>query len=446
MTFAETLTDKERNRSTWYAIFSALSGCIGEMSVDAGAIVVVYIAMLGGDDAAKMLISAFSSLAAICLSLSYGALSDKFGLRRGISCSGYVAASAFILMALAPYAGSASLLFMIGACLLFSLTRPLYTVCWYPILDNFLRPKDRGAFFSKMRFIYSTFNAALMFGLGKLFALIGGDYPPMKLMQGIMIVCALGQIARVYFINSIPIAPELKNPSLRAALHRHGQQYSLKEGLRTSFRNGPLVGFSIYFCFYNLIVSPVIPLAVVYMKSEEFNASPSAIFNMAAVSLVGSLVGFLASGVTVRKLGVKSVILLGHLAGIALPAILFFCEPTSPARLAIIGLSLFFTSFFAAHMMVVNSMESLALARPGNKTIALSVCNVFGAVGTAAGRFGTTALLACGFLAPSWTFKSLTITRFQSIFGAQAVIMAFFLVLLVIVPAFVPKHEDYYEP
>ena len=71
---------------------------------------------------------------------------------------------------------------------------------------------------------------------------------------------------------------------------------------------------------------------------------------------------------------------------------------------------------------------------------------VFCNIGTAVGRFGVSALLAVGMLAPAWTLRDMTVTRFQSIFLADAAIMAFSLVLLVLFPAFVPKHDDYYEP
>ena len=108
--------------------------------------------------------------------------------------------------------------------------------------------------------------------------------------------------------------------------------------------------------------------------------------------------------------------------------------------------NLFLAATAAALMMVVNSTESLALARPGNKTVALAVCQVFCNIGSAAGRFGSAAVLACGILAPAWKLGALSVTRFQSLFLVDAILMVFFLILLVLLPAFVPKHDDYYEP
>ncbi len=445
MTFAQTLTDKERRKAARTAIYSALCGCIPEMTVDTGAIIVVYIAMLGGGDATKMLATGLTPVAMVFFCLLFSGVCDRFGLRRGITVACSTAFFAFCLMAAAPWAGSARLGFLLAACLLYSLTRPLYITGWYPIVDNFLRPEDRSRFFSIMRFGYSTLNACLMLAIGKLMASFDND-PPIWVLQAVIFLFGFGNLGRMHFLCRVPIAPELKNPPLRTALHATGQKYSLREGLRVSFRNGPLVGFCIYFCLYNVVACSFLPLSIVYMKSAEFNAPPSAIMSMGAVSLAGSLIGFLFSSRLLRAIGTRAAILAGHAAAGILPAALFLCSPSNPHKLLIVGAAQFLASAAAAMMMVVNSMESLALARPGNKTVALAVCQVFCNIGSAAGRFGTAAVLACGILAPAWNLGALSVTRFQSLFLVDAILMVFFLILLVLLPAFVPKHEDYYEP
>ncbi len=445
MTFAQTLTDTERRRSSRLAIYSALCGCIPEMALDTGALIVVYIAMLGGGDATKMLATGLTPVAMVFFCLLFSGVCDRFGLRRGVSVACLTAFLAFVLMAAAPLAGGARLVCFLFACLLYCLTRPLYVTSWYPIIDNFLRPEDRAPFFSRMRFGYSTLNACLMLAIGKLMASMGDD-PPLWVLQAVILLCGFGNLGRMHFLNRVPVAPELENPPLRVALHATGQKYNLREGLRVSFRNGPLVGFCIYFCLYNVVACSFIPLSVVYMKSAEFNAPPSAIMSVAAVSLAGNLVGFLFSSRILRAIGTRAAILVGHAAAGLLPAALFLCSPETPHRLLLVGAAQFLAACAAALMMVVNSMESLALARPGNKTVALAVCQVFCNIGSAAGRFGSAAVLGCGILAPVWKLGSLSVTRFQSLFMIEALLMVFFLILLVLLPAFVPKHDDYYEP
>lgn len=445
MSFAQTLSKLERAKAARNATYSALCGCIAEMAIESGAIIVVYITMLNGTDATKMFATGFSSLVMIAFVLFCGKICNFIGLRRAMTTSCIITCVSFAVMAAAPFFGSSKLLFFLIGCFAYNLGRPLYTACWFPLIDNFLRPEDRSRFFSRMRFYYSTFNAALLFGFGWVFKQFEGNTPPMWLMQAIIMFCGIAGLCRCFFANRIPINPDVLDGTVAPAASP-AQKYSLREGLRVSFRNGPLVGFSIYYCFINIVAASYAPLIMVYLKSDVFNASSSSVMTIAAISLSGALLGFLCSTRIIKVIKVKGALLLTHFIVIVIPAILFFCSPENSMSLKIIGIISFVGSFVSAISSVVNSSESLALARPGNKTIALSFCQFFANIGIAAGRYGVTAVLACGLLAPSWTVKGMTVTKFQSLFAIDAIMMVFFLALLVLLPAFVPKHDDYYEP
>lgn len=445
MSFSQTLSISERAKAARNAIFSALFGCIPEMAIDGGAVIVVYITMLNGSDASKMLATTFTSLTMIALVLFCGKICNYIGLRAAMTTSCLITFFSFLMMAIAPFLGFFKLPFLLIGCFIYTLGKPLYTACWFPLIDNFLRPEDRSKFFGRMRFCYSALNASLLFGMGWLFSKFENNTPPMWLMQAIIVFCGIAGLIRCFFANRIPINPDIAEGTTPETVNPN-QQYSLREGLKISLRNGPLVGFSIYFCFLSVASSSVSPLIMVYLKSDVFNASSAAVMRIAAISLSGALFGFLCSNYIIKFLKVKGSFLLTHLTGIIIPAILFFCAPTHSWSIWVIGLVSFISPFVGATSSVLNSSESLALARPGNKTIALSFFQFFSCLGVAAGRFGVTAILACGMLAPKWIFKGLTITIFQSIFAISSIMMAFSLVLIVLLPAFVPKHEDYYEP
>lgn len=445
MSFSQTLSTNERAKAARNAIYSALSGCIPEMAIDSGAVIVVYITMLNGSDAIKMLATTFTSLTMIALVLFCGKICNYIGLRAAMTSSCLITLFSFLLMALAPFLGQFKLVFLLIGCFIYNLGKPLYTACWFPLIDNFLRPEDRSKFFGRMRFCYSTLNAALLFGLGWIFSKFENSTPPMWLMQSIIVFCGLAGFARCLFANKIPINPDIEDGAAAPASNQN-QRYSLREGLGVSLRNGPLVGFSIYFCFYSIVSSSIAPLIMVYLKSDVFNATSSAVMRIAAISLSGALFGFLSSNSIIRVLKVKGSFLLAHLSSIVIPGILFFCSPAYSWSIWVIGVVSFISTFVGAISSVLNSSESLALARPGNKTIALSFFQFFSCLGVAAGRFGITAVLACGMLTPEWIFKGIAVTKFQSIFAISSIMMAFFMVLIVLLPAFVPKHEDYYEP
>ena len=125
---------------------------------------------------------------------------------------------------------------------------------------------------------------------------------------------------------------------------------------------------------------------------------------------------------------------------------LFLLDQHTPGFLFFIGLIIFCNALGYSWMMCNNSMEYLALARPGNKVMALSFCQTYGSIGTAIGRVGSSLLLGGILLAPNWEFGGRTICVYQSIFLISALIAALTLVVLPIMPSFVPEHEDYYNP
>ena len=91
-------------------------------------------------------------------------------------------------------------------------------------------------------------------------------------------------------------------------------------------------------------------------------------------------------------------------------------------------------------------MEYLALARPGNKTMAISFCSTYSNLGAAIGRTGSSLLLGGVLLAPEWTCAGRTISVYQSIFLISGLIAVLALAMIPILPSFVPEHEDYYNP
>ena len=102
--------------------------------------------------------------------------------------------------------------------------------------------------------------------------------------------------------------------------------------------------------------------------------------------------------------------------------------------------------FAAANGLNCYSMELMALARPDNRTMAAAFLATYSAIGGASGRFLTSFVLGAGVLVPSWTRGGLTFCNYQTLFLFFAVLQAFFLRLLFLVPSIVPRNRDYYVP
>lgn len=433
MGYAEHLTEQERAKARFNAIASAWCGCVSELMLDGNAVIILYMTMLGGGDTFSMFSTSITGIAYVLLLIPSAGLSDRIGLKRSntIACS--LGASAFLGLALVPlaFSGPSARYLAIGFVFLYCLSRPLYVSAWFPLLDNFLRPADRGVFFSRMRFSYMILNTLLFFGLG----LVMGKNPPVWILQVSIAGGGILVLGRLYFMNKLPVDPKLGT----------SVSYDLKKAFDISVKNAPLVGFSIYSCFLSAAVCSTLPLSIIYLKNH-LKVTSDIIMIISAVSMAALIVGYYFSGMLLRKLGTKRMVVLIHVTYMLIPFGLVFCNSSATGTLiAIAALQFVYNCNFACFNVLFAS-EMLALAKPGNKTMAMAFCNTFSSGGAALGRVVTGLIIGSGMLASEWVFHGTKICLFQSMFLIYSFSAALSLLLLFLVPAVVPKHENYYEP
>ena len=88
----------------------------------------------------------------------------------------------------------------------------------------------------------------------------------------------------------------------------------------------------------------------------------------------------------------------------------------------------------------------MALARPGNKTMAMALLQTYQNAGISISRTGTAMILGANLLAPAWTMGNLELCSYQTLFLFYGVLAGILLLLIPTLPAIVPKHRDYYQP
>lgn len=430
MTYAETLTPDQRKKYEKHAILSTWFGCISEQMIDSNALLVLYIVMLGGKDSISMFSTALSSIASMLLLIPCAGLAVKFGLRLTYSSACITGCLAFFAMAAAPYTGPFAQTTVIAGAFIYSLTRPVYSSTWYPLLDNFLLPEGRGKFFGKMRFSYMLLNTALIYILGK----IMGTEPPIIIIQCIFIFGGITLLGRKFEMDRLPLNTNAKREPINIPL-----------ALGICIKNGPLVGFSIYTCLLNIAFYAAVPLATVYMKTYlKYDANT--LMTFASVALLGSILGYAAVAKILPKYKTKRCLIAAHICGILVCVLLLIATPGNPMIKPILYTAFLLNGFTAAFILCINSTEMLALARPGNKVMAMAFVSTATNLGTAIGRLGTTLILWTGALAATWDFAGMTMTKFQFLFGFYTFMMIFFLIMLPLTPAVIPRHHDYYHP
>ena len=165
-----------------------------------------------------------------------------------------------------------------------------------------------------------------------------------------------------------------------------------------------------------------------------------------SVNIIGKVTGFWLLARLTKRFSMRTLIISVHLATFAAVLFLLFLIPDMPFLPWFFGSAFFILGVIHALLLNINSVEMLALAKPGNKIMAIAFCSTAIAIGTAAGTTLTSLLLGCGALAPKWIFMGMELTKFQLLFAIYALAILFFLILLPLVPAVIRKHDDYYNP
>ncbi|MBR7108262.1 MAG: MFS transporter [Lentisphaeria bacterium] len=431
MGFADTLSDGQRRKYRWTAIMSAWFGCVSEQLLDSNSLIIIYLIALGGNESFSMFSTALSTIFGMCLVIPCAGLASKIGLRASYGMSCIVSMLAFLTMAAAPSivpAAYAKYLVMIG-CAIYCMMRFPYSVSWYPILDMFLKPEERGSFFGTMRFSYMLINAAIIYGIGKLL----GKNPSIEIMQIVIAVAGVLVLGRKFCMDRLPDNPEVRKNKI-----------DIGKALNISIRNAPLVGFSFYSCFFNIAVSSAMPLAVIYMKTT-LNFSAETIMTLTSIYLVGLISGFALVGVSMRKLGARYFQIIMHTLHIIAIGWLCFILPQTPYAAVCMGVVMFILGFAQSFCLCLNSTEMMASAKPGNKIMAMAFCLTFSNIGTSIGRTGTTLVLAAGVLAPEWQFFGKSMSCYNFMFMFCFVLTVFFYIFLILSPSIISKHDDYYE-
>ncbi|NLF92945.1 MAG: hypothetical protein GX564_03570, partial [Oligosphaeraceae bacterium] len=198
-------------------------------------------------------------------------------------------------------------------------------------------------------------------------------------------------------------------------------------------------------CFVSLGNALVVPLSFIYLKSH-LGVGHNTVVTISGLAMLGTILGYLISSRVLRALGTKWVQISCHCCFMLLAFGCFACGRETPYAVQLITILLMLYGLVNACFSVCNSAEILALARPGNKTMATAFCNTFLQTGISVSRGGCSLILGSGLLAASWPLGARSVSSFQTLFLFAGLALALSLLLLVLIPAVVPNHEDYYEP
>jgi len=447
-THVETLTDAERRKFRMYAYGATWCGCFAEVMMENSAILLLFMNLLGSSEAQQMFSTSMNGIMSMLLMFFAAGLADRFGAKRAIDGAVCFELSSCLLIASAPLWGHALATYIVLAgCMLFCVSRPIWTASWYVVMGDILLPHERGPFLGFMRFSYYSITGISFFLIGCAM----GKESPIWIPQLVIAATGILAIGRAYFIHKI-----------RLGDHPAGG-FHILEALSTSIRNGQLVSFSVYVAMMYIAFSPVLPLSILYMK-KYLAFGDGLVQILSTVGIAGSITGFLLYGKMQARLGMCLMQFITHGLYISIPLALAlfgknlaalqtewtlnlgFWSMTQPVLVYVLAFLTFLGCFAVALFGCVVSQETLALARPGNVAMASAFNQTYVMIGTTVGRFGMTLILGAGVLSATWTKWEMTFSHFQTLFFLCAFIGIFALFLLPGLPSMVPQQENWYRP
>jgi Na+/melibiose symporter-like transporter len=410
------------------AYAAACFGGFADLLLDNSAIIILYFAMLHAGSSLTMFSTSLTGIAGMTLLIPASGIVDRFGPQQVVKFACTVSCIGHIFTACAPFFGSFAKYAALLGIILICFPKPLWTAAWYPVLGQILLPEERADFFGFMRFSYNILTGGAFF----IIALIMGKNPPMLLLQIIIAAFGILMLGRGYFVASIPLPPHIR------------QNYDLKKSFSISIKNSPLIGFAVYVCFMMLAFSPVLPLTMIYLK-RSLDLPDNMVQMISSIGIAGCVCAYFFYGRIVKKTGIRNLELIIHLSFVRIPLALAFCRGFTGVEY-VIGLLFLGGNFVYGCFFCAFSQEILALARPGNVTMANALGNTYMQIGSAAGRSATSFMLGCGALSASWTMWGLPFSDFQAIFLLCSGLAFFALILIFCLPSVVPLHDDYYAP
>lgn len=278
-TFAERMPKSKRRKIQAWSIVANCFGSLSEVMLDSSAILISYVALLGGDESLNMLMAGATGFIALLLQIPSGLLVEKIGLKKSMYLSCAIGCAACLLMAGAAAMGSSAKYFVVGMCFVYCIARPIFGATWYPIVDSFVAPSERGGYFGILRFFYTVFAGTFFFVTARAM----GEHPPVWLLQILIAVCAVLQFARAAFTYFLDLPPLEKKSE------------HILDSLKAATANSCLTSFSIYMMGIAIVAFLIQPLTFVYLK-QTLDHGVSTVQTVATFGIAGSIAGYLIFG------------------------------------------------------------------------------------------------------------------------------------------------------
>ena len=352
-------------------------------------------------------------------------LCDRYGKRRmgliGIVCetigfSALASSSSFAAPLNERMAALGITLHTVGA--------TLYVAGWFALLSPIVPEKMRGKFFGRLRITWQIVAVVFVAVCGLLIS----TESELRSFQWMMVAMIVGLVIRIPFYARLP------------ELERSGFSEHFFTTVVNALRRDGFTPFCAYI-FLLALFTVGCPVLFGLIEKRVLGFGDNVIIWLGTLSMVGAILGFFAGGKLVDRWGTKPVFLICHVAYCAL-LFAFLARSVIPgATVYVVSLVNLGYGVVWASSSIAISTEMLGLIPPKNKSLTTSMFMVMWRAGGALSGVVTAWVLSVGALNESWSLWGQTLSRYDTILLAFAVMILLLVVTLGLVPSVLRKAE-----
>lgn len=362
------------------------------------------------------------------LSVPAAFLSDRHGKKRIGNCGQVLIIGGMGAIALAGWPRSPwNEVLLVGGIIAFGAGNALFYSSWFALLSPIVPEEIRGRFFGSFRFAWQTVGI-LLTGLCTLFL---SRQSPVGIFQAVLGATAVGIVARMIVYQRR--IPEVEPVTVDA----QGFKSTVLHALRAE-------GY-MSFCAYVFLLTfftAAAPTVFALIEKKVLQFGDNQVVWLGNLGMVGALIGYLVGGRYVDRYGTKGVFLVCHFAyGATL--LLFLCRNLLPWPIfAYLGAINLLFGLVSATSGIAISTEMLALIPEANKSLSTSICVTLQFAGNALSGVLSAWVLDLGILQESWKWFGATLSRYDAIVLAFAIMVILLVVTLGLVPSVLRKPRD----
>lgn len=416
---------QQQRKAMNHAILTQVFGATGLVAFNNG-LILLYLTVL--EISSEMIVVYLAMPAVIdalfLLPLAYWA--DRLGRKRMGVVGGFLQAIGFAMLAFAPSFPSLAMHAMLfSGTLVICFGMAMFGAGWFALLMPLVPDAVRGRFFGRLR----TSWQLVATGLFVIMAFVLTEQSESGVFQAVLVIVTLLMFIRLIFYFKLP---EMEKPDRAINFFR-----ALFDGLRAP----GFMAFSAY-CFLLLLFAHVALPLFGLIEKRELGLGDNVVVWLNIATMIGMLGGFFLGGKAVDRWGTRAVFVVVHFA-FAISLLMFLSRGFWFDLPVVVPLAISHVVYgvaFAASTIAV-STELLALVLPAYKALSISACRALQRAGTGLSGLLTAVALKLGLLADHWEFAGETLSRYDTLLLASAVMLILLVVALGLVPSVLKPHE-----